>query len=170
MAAPLMGNRGGAPQLNRPSTNIRPIPMTGDAEFFKDRFSGAPSGPDYSAGTEYGEAGAPSLGEPGSDGMTPEQLQMVGGLAKSGIKGVGKMLGTLIALNEAKKNRLESRRDFDKKLELDKRSAMLEYLLSNEQYADKLTVLRSKLMTSAKNRSSGQQSMASRAKARSFRR
>lgn len=112
-----------------------------------------------------GELGAEKFGlggiEGGADAMSKaSKLGTYGSIASSAFNILNKGIGTYLMLKEAEKNRRQERQEWDIQADLAKKSMILEYLLGNRDYRDKLEKLRIKMAASGRNRAKLQSSEA----------
>jgi len=63
-------------------------------------------------------------------------------LATGGIKAAGKVISSMIALNESNRLREDQKKTFNAQLGLERKAMMLNYMLGNRNYAEKLKLIR----------------------------
>jgi len=90
-------------------------------------------------------------------------------LAGKGLKGLNKMVSTVLMLREMDKDRRQRADQIDKEMSLAKKSMIIDYLLGNRQYRDALKALNIKLSTSGTQRARGQSGIAAQRRARTVR-
>jgi len=101
-------------------------------------------------------------------GMTPGQIAGMN-VATTGLRTANSIISTLLMLSENEKARKLKREETANNLALGRKSMMLEYLLGNKNYADKLRVITAKLVSSEKSRGQRQRSFSEQRKARTVR-
>jgi len=139
-----------------------------DPESFADRpLTGYTAGQQaaQNAGVSPSGAGsaADSLAKPAGTGLAAEDKAT---LAAGGIKAASKVISSLVALNQSNQDREQRTEAFNANLSLKRKALMLDYLMGNRSYREKIKLIKMALSQSLGRRSDRQGRAANLATAR----